>query len=82
MLGNKALFEYHYVYGNPKLHYVITDIHGKYIITPVVNNRSNNTTYYEVDKLFPLFEKVKFRSQKKAMQYVVAELFNEFFGYE
>lgn len=81
MLGNKALFEYHYVYGNPKLHYVITDIYCKYTITPVTNNRGD-TAYYEVEDLYISFGRIKFRSQKKAMQYVVAELFNEFFGYE
>ena len=78
---NNALFEYHYIYGNPKLHYVIADIYGKYSITPVTNNRGD-TAYYEVEDLYISFSRIKFRSQKKAMQYVVAELFNEFFDYK
>jgi hypothetical protein len=81
MPASNAMFEYHYVYGNPKLHYIIADIYGKYSITPVTNNRGD-TAYYEVNEFNTPYSEIKFRSQKKAMQYVVAELFTEFFDYE
>ena len=81
MPGNSALFEYHYVYRNPKMHPIITDCYNKFGIVPVVNNRGIITSH-EVRIYNKIDPGVKFRSQKKAMQYVVAELFNEFFGYE
>ena len=81
MPTSSTMFEYHYVYGNPSVHYMIVDIYGKYSITPIANNRGK-TAYYEVHELHSLYNDIKFRSQKKAMQYVVAELFTEFFDYE
>ena len=81
MPASNAMFEYHYVYGNPSVHYMIVDIYGKYSITPIANNRGK-TAYYEVHELHSLYNDIKFRSQKKAMQYVVAELFTELFDYE
>lgn len=78
---NNTLFEYHYIYGNPKLHYVIADIYRKYSIIPIRNDKGD-IIYYEVNEFDIPYSEIKFRSQKKAMQYVVAELFTELFDYE
>ena len=76
-----------YTDGNGKIdrgfNVYLTDVYGKYIITPIRNNGSSGF-YYTVEPVYSyIYEDiVTFRSKKKAMQYVVAELFNEFFGYE
>lgn len=56
------------------------DCYGKFQITPVRNGRVISYNVYALDD--PLYETIRFRSKKKAMQYVVAELFTDFFDYK
>jgi hypothetical protein len=89
-----AMFEENYIYGTGEgnlghgLNVYFTDIFGKYTITPVKNNGSSGF-HYAVDINYTYSYKSEhlkmihlFKSKKKAMQYVVAELFTELFDYE
>ena len=85
-----AIFEENYIYGTGDgnlghgLNVYLTDIFGKYTITPVKNNGSSGF-HYAVDTIFTYSYEdgnILFKSKKKAMQYVVAELFTELFDYE
>ncbi len=80
-----AIFEEHYIY-NENLNLVKgkfdvfwSDCYGRFQIYPVRNGR---VISYEVSDLYTFPESISFRSKKKAMQYVVAELFTELFDYE
>ena len=88
MAKHDAIFEEHYVYNEKstqsyidKLDLSWVDCYMKYQIHPVRNGRGFS---YEVTHLddYPMYETTVFRSKKKAMQYVVAELFTELFDYE
>lgn len=85
-----AIFEEKYIYGTGQgnlshgLNVYFIDIFGKYIITPVKNNGSSSF-HYTVDIIYTYSygsEHLMFKSKKKAMQYVVAQLFTELFDYE
>ena len=85
-----AIFEEKYIYGTDQgnlghgLVY-LTDIFGRYIITPVKKNGSSGF-HYAVDIIYTYNYSVGdyliFKSKKKAMQYVVAELFTELLDYK
>jgi hypothetical protein len=85
-----AIFEEKYIYGTDQgnlghgLNVYFIDIFGRYTITPVKNNGSSGF-HYAVDTLYTYrYESalLTFKSKKKAMQYVVAQLFTELFDYE
>jgi hypothetical protein len=86
---SNAIFEEQYMYtdgtGNIShgFNVYLTDVYGKYIITPIRNNGGSGF-HYTVETLYSYLHEdiVTFRSKKKAMQYVVAELFTELFDYE
>jgi hypothetical protein len=89
MPASNGIFEEQYIYtegnGNINLGFnvYLTDVYGKYVITPIRNNGGSGF-YYTVESLYSFLHEdiVTFRSKKKAMQYVVAELFTELFDYE
>ena len=81
-----AIFEEHYFYSEQlqnalidKLQIFWADTSGRFQINPVRNGR---VILYEVSDLYDFPEIIEFRSKKKAMQYVVAELFTNEFDYE
>lgn len=86
-----AIFEEKYIYGTGQgnlghgLNVYFTDIFGRYIITPIKKNGSSSF-HYAVDIIYTYKYSVGdfliFKSKKKAMQYVVAQLFTELFDYE
>ena len=85
-----AIFEEKYIYGTDQgnlghgLNVYFIDIFGRYTITPVKNNGSSSF-HYAVDTLYTYrYESglLIFKSKKKAMQHVVAQLFTELFDYE
>lgn len=78
MAKHDAIFEEHWYY-NEKLQIFWVDSSGRFQIIPVRNGRG---IIYEVSDLYTFPAATKFRSKKKAMQYVVAELFNTEFNYE
>ena len=86
---SNGIFEEQYMYtdGSGNLNHgfnvYLTDVYGKYVITPIRNNGGSGF-HYTVEPLYSyIYEDiVTFRSKKKAMQYVVAELFTELFDYE
>jgi hypothetical protein len=86
MAKHDAIFEEHYIYSEAlqkalidKLQIFWADTSGRFQIIPVRNGRG---ILYQVSDLYAFPEIIEFRSKKKAMQYVVAELFTEFFDYE
>ena len=85
-----AIFKENYIYGTGQgnlghgLNVYLTDIFGRYTITPVKNNGSSSF-HYAVDTLYTYrYESglLIFKSKKKAMQHVVAQLFTELFDYK
>lgn len=81
-----AIFEEHYYYNEKlqnalidKLQIFWADSSGRFQIIPVRNGRA---IIYEVSDLYSFPTAIKFKSKKKAMQFVVAELFNTEFGYD
>jgi hypothetical protein len=86
-----AIFEEQYMYtdGSGNLSHgfnvYLTDVFGKYIITPIKKNGSSGF-HYAVDIIYTYNYSVGdyliFKSKKKAMQYVVAKLFTDEFDYE
>jgi hypothetical protein len=85
-----TIFEEKYIYGTDQgnlghgLNVYFTDIFGRYTITPIKKNGSSGF-HYAVDIIYTYgYESghLVFKSKKKAMQYVVAELFTELFDYE
>jgi hypothetical protein len=84
-----GIFEEQYMYtdGSGNLNHgfnvYLTDVYGKYVITPIRNNGGSGF-HFKVESLhiYNKEEPVTFRSKKKAMQYVVAELFTDEFDYE
>ena len=86
MAKHDAIFEEHYFYSEQlqnalidKLQIFWADTSGRFQINPVINGR---VISYEVSDLYTFPESISFRSKKKAMQYVVAELFTDEFDYE
>jgi hypothetical protein len=86
MATSNAIFEEHCIYSEAlqnalidKLQIFWTDSSGRFQIIPVRNGRG---IIYEVSDLYTFPESISFRSKKKAMQYVVAELFTNEFDYE
>lgn len=86
MAKHDAIFEEHCYYSEAlqnalidKLQIFWTDTSGRFQIIPVRNGRG---IIYEVSDLYDFPEIIEFRSKKKAMQYVVAELFTNEFDYE
>ena len=86
MAKHDAIFEEHYIYSEAlqkalidKLQIFWADTSGRFQIIPVRNGRG---ILYQVSDLYAFPEIIEFRSKKKAMQYVVAELFNTEFDYE
>lgn len=86
MAKHDAIFEEHCYYNEAlqnalidKLQIFWADTSGRFQINPVRNGRG---ILYEVSDLYTFPENMIFRSKKKAMQYVVAELFTELFDYE
>lgn len=85
-----AIFEEKYIYGTDQgnlghgLNVYFIDIFGRYTITPIKKNGSSGF-HYAVDTLYTYrYESalLTFKSKKKAMQHVVAQLFTELFDYE
>ena len=86
-----AIFEEKYIYGTDQgnlghgLNMYFIDIFGRYTITPVKNNGSSGF-HYAVDIIYTYNYSVGayliFKSKKKAMQHVVAQLFTELFDYK
>lgn len=86
MAKHDAIFEEHCYYSEAlqnalidKLQIFWVDSSGRFQINPVRNGRG---IIYEVSDLYDFPEIIEFRSKKKAMQYVVAELFTNEFDYE
>lgn len=86
MPKHDAIFEEHCYYNEAlqnalidKLQIFWVDSSGRFQIIPVRNGRG---IIYEVSDLYDFPAATKFRSKKKAMQYVVAELFTNEFDYE
>ena len=88
-----TIFEENYIYGTDQcnlghgLNVYLTDIFGRYTITPItpVKNNGSSGFHYAVDTLYTYrYESgiLIFKSKKKAMQYVVAQLFTELFDYK
>jgi hypothetical protein len=87
MATSNAIFEEHCIYSEAlqnalidKLQIFWTDSSGRFQINPVRNGRGIIYEVYALDD--PLYNTTIFRSKKKAMQYVVAELFTNEFDYE
>jgi hypothetical protein len=85
-----TIFEEKYIYGTDQgnlghgLNVYFIDIFGRYTITPIKKNGSSGF-HYAVDTLYTYrYEStlLTFKSKKKAMQHVVAQLFTELFDYE
>ena len=85
-----TIFKENYIYGTDQgnlghgLNVYFIDIFGRYTITPIKKNGSSGF-YYAVDTLYTYrYESalLTFKSKKKAMQHVVAQLFTELFDYE
>lgn len=86
MPKHDAIFEEYYIYSEAlqnalidKLQIFWVDTSGRFQIIPVRNGRG---ILYEVSDLYTFPKSISFRSKKKAMQYVVAQLFTELFDYE
>lgn len=88
MPKHDAIFEEHYIYAEKlpnalidKLDLSWVDCYDKYQIHPVRNGRG---IIFEVTDLddYPKYQTFVFKSKKKAMQYVVSQLFTELFDYE
>ena len=86
MPKHDAIFEEHCYYNEAlqnalidKLQIFWVDSSGRFQIIPVRNGRG---IIYEVSDLYDLPAVTKFRSKKKAMYYVVAQLFTNEFDYE
>ena len=88
-----TIFEENYIYGTDQgnlghgLNVYLNDIFGRYTITPItpVKNNGSSGFHYAVDTLYTYrYESglLIFKSKKKAMQYVVAQLFTELFDYK
>lgn len=80
-----AIFEEKYIYGTGQgnlghgLNVYLIDIFGRYTIAPIYGSSG---FHYVVDTLYTYsYESghLVFKSKKKAMQYVVAQLFTELF---
>jgi hypothetical protein len=85
-----TIFEEKYIYGTDQgnlghgLNVYFIDIFERYTITPIKKNGSSGF-HYAVDTLYTYrYEStlLTFKSKKKAMQHVVAQLFTELFDYE
>lgn len=85
-----TIFEEKYIYGTDQgnlghgLNVYFIDIFGRYTITPIKKNGSSGF-HYAVDTLYTYHYEstlLTFKSKKKAMQHVVAQLFTELFDYE
>jgi hypothetical protein len=86
MAKHDAIFEEHCYYSEAlqnalidKLRIFWADTSGRFMINPVRNGRG---IIYEVSDLYDFPEIIEFRSKKKAMQYVVSQLFTDEFDYE
>lgn len=88
MSKHDAIFEEHYTYSKKlsnalidKLDLSWVDCYDKYQIHPVRNGRGY---LYEVTDLddYPRYQTFTFKSKKKAMQFVVEQLFNKLYDYE